>query len=146
MAGPIKIVVDTSVLIAALRSESGAAAELLRRILRFDVTLMLSYALLCEYKDVAFRPEQLLVSRFSADEIDGLLSRLEDLAEALPHDQSHRPLSTDPNDDVVLEAAINGDVQVSVTHNIRHLRDAAARFRIEVKTPGEFLESLRKTN
>ena len=143
MAERLKIVLDTSVLIAAFRSESGAAAELLRRIFRFDFRLMLSYALLCEYRDVAFRPQQLLVSRFSPDEIDGLLSRLEDLSEALPHDQSLRPLSIDPDDDLVLEAAINGEADAIVTHNVRHLRDAATRFKIEVKTPGELLKSLR---
>lgn len=141
-----RIVLDTSVLIAALRSESGAAARLLERILNFEVLLMLSYALHCEYRDVAFREKQLLSSRFSAEEVDTILTQLEELAQPLPHDESHRPLSIDPNDDLVLEAAINGEADVIVTHNIRHLREVALRFKIEVKTPAEFLYSMREAD
>ena len=55
----LKVVLDTSVLIAALRSGSGAPAAALIRILQLGARLLLSYALLCEYRDGALRPDQL---------------------------------------------------------------------------------------
>jgi putative PIN family toxin of toxin-antitoxin system len=139
-----KIILDTSVLIAALRSGSGAAAAVVIKILRLEVRMLLSYALVCEYRDVAVRPEQLTYCSRSADEVENLIAELEELAEPLPFSERHRPMSVDPDDDLVLEAAINGKVDVIVTHNIRHLRQAAARFKIEVSTPREFLEFLRR--
>jgi putative PIN family toxin of toxin-antitoxin system len=139
-----KIILDTSVLIAALRSGSGAAAAVVIKILRLEVRMLLSYALVCEYRDVALRPEQLTHCARSAVEVEKLIAELEELAEPLPFAERHRPMSIDPNDDLVLEAAINGKVNVIVTHNIRHLRQAAARFKIEVSTPREFLEFLRR--
>jgi putative PIN family toxin of toxin-antitoxin system len=140
----LKVVLDTSVLIAALRAGSGVSAEALVRILRLDVRLLLSYALLCEYRDVALRPDQLRAFQLTAKEVEEVISQVEELAEPLPFAESYRPLSPDPNDDLVLEAAINGRADLVVTHNIRHLREAAARFKIEVVTPPEFLQLLRR--
>ena len=138
-----KIVLDTSVLIAALRSGSGASAAALIRILRLDARLLLSYALVCEYRDVALRPDQLAAFQRTAQEVESLISELEELAEPLPFAERHRPISPDPDDDLVLEAAINGRADLILSHNIRHLRQAAARFKIEVVTPQEFLQLLR---
>ena len=69
-----KIVLDTSVLIAALRSGSGASAAALIGILRLDARLLLSYALVCEYRDVALRPDQLAAFQRTAQEVEALIS------------------------------------------------------------------------
>jgi putative PIN family toxin of toxin-antitoxin system len=138
-----KIILDTSVLIAALRSGSGASAVVLIKILQLEVRLLLSYSLLCEYRDVALRPGQLLAFQRTAEEVESLISELEEIAEPLPFAERYRPLSPDPGDDLVLEAAINGRADLILTHNIRHLRQAAAGFKIDVVTPQEFLQLLR---
>ena len=143
MAERLKIVLDTSVLIAALRSRSSASAEVILRILRAEVRIFLSIALLYEYRDVAMRSDQRAASQLPAAEIEVLIDQLEDVAEPTLSNEKRRPLSSDPNDDLVLEAAINGNVDRIVTHNIRHLREPASRFKIAVVTPREFLESLR---
>jgi putative PIN family toxin of toxin-antitoxin system len=140
----MKVVLDTSVLVAALRSGTGASAAAVVHILRLEVRLLLSYALVCEYRDVALRPEQLAACRRSATEVESFIAELEELAEPLPFAESHRPISPDPGDDLVLEAAINGRADLILSHNIRHLRQAAARFRIGVLTPQEFLQLLRR--
>lgn len=138
----LKVILDTSVLIAALRSGSGASAAALIRILRLDARLLLSYALVCEYRDVALRPDQLAAFQRTAQEVESLISELEELAEPLAFAERHRPLSPDPDDDLVLEAAINGRADFILTHNIRHLRQAAAGFKIDVVTPQEFFKLL----
>jgi predicted nucleic acid-binding protein len=47
-----------------------------------------------------------------------------------------RPQLTDPADELVLEAAVNGRTSVIVTHNVRDFLPVARDFEIEVITPG----------
>jgi predicted nucleic acid-binding protein len=49
----------------------------------------------------------------------------------------------DPDDELVLEAAINGQAGIMVTFNMRHLRPTK-RFGLVVLTPGRLLEILKK--
>ncbi len=51
-----------------------------------------------------------------------------------------RPL--DAEDEMILEAAVNGRTDALVTHNVRHF-GAASRFSVTVLTPGQYLEGLR---
>jgi predicted nucleic acid-binding protein len=55
-----------------------------------------------------------------------------------------RPQLTDPDDEMVFDAAINGQVEALVTHNIRDFEQAARRFGIRVCTPTELLWTLRR--
>jgi predicted nucleic acid-binding protein len=77
----VRIVLDTSVLITALRSSTGAAAENLRLVLLKKLTILMDYKLSCEYRDVAFRAEHLSVSGKTQEETTLLLDMLEALAE-----------------------------------------------------------------
>lgn len=51
-----------------------------------------------------------------------------------------RPVSPDPDDDMVIECAVNGSADVIVTFNTRDLKAAQTRFGIRVITPREFLQ------
>jgi predicted nucleic acid-binding protein len=51
---------------------------------------------------------------------------------------------TDADDEMVLEAAINGQAEAIVTHNRRDFERAAKRFGIEVLSPAELLEKIRR--
>lgn len=131
---------DTSALISALRSRTGAAARLLELVFQGEIALCMDYKLACEYRDVAMRPAQRTASFLSGAEIERLIVRIEQFAEAVEVVVRHRPLSMDPEDDMVLDIAINGRVDAVVTHNVRHFRDAGARFGIKVWTPGTFMK------
>jgi predicted nucleic acid-binding protein len=50
----------------------------------------------------------------------------------------------DPDDEMVLEAAINGHAEAIVTHNRRDFAAASIRFGIAVLSPGEFLTLLQQ--
>lgn len=50
-----------------------------------------------------------------------------------------RPQVSDPGDEMVLEAAINGRADALVTHNIRHFAPAALRFQLSILTPQQAL-------
>jgi len=139
-------VLDTSALIAALRSSAGAAANVLELVLQGDITLCMDFKLACEYRDVAMRPLQREASALSIAETERLIFRLEQFSEAVDVIERRRPLSIDPADDMVLDVAINGRVDVIVTHNVKHLHEPGARFGISVLTPGAFLKRLTEGN
>jgi putative PIN family toxin of toxin-antitoxin system len=140
----VRAVLDTSVLITALRSSTGAASETLRLALLGELTTLMDYKLACEYRDVALRAEHLHVSGKSRGETASILDALEAIAEPVYVALQHRPLSPDPNDDMVLDVAINGKADVIVTNNTKHFREAAERFHLEVLTPAELLSKVRK--
>ena len=55
-----------------------------------------------------------------------------------------RPQLSDPDDEIVLEAAVNGRADVLVTHNVRDFSSRAERFGLRVLRPGEFLKESRQ--
>ena len=69
---------------------------------------------------------------------------LEDIAEPVELNARNRPMSDDPDDEMVLDVAINGQAEAIVTNNVRHLRLPAERFGIKVLTPRELLVKLAK--
>ena len=117
---------------------------MLRLALRREPTVLMDYKLACEYRDVALRTEQLLVSSRSRAETIAVLDALEAIAEPVYVAFRHRPLSPDANDDMVLDVAINGNADVILTNNTRHFREAAKRFQLNVLTPAELLSKFRK--
>jgi putative PIN family toxin of toxin-antitoxin system len=133
---------DTSVVVAGLRSPNGASAKIIDLIQVGGVTLCLDYKLSCEYRDVATRPEHCKASGLSVRQVGDFLSALEDIAEPIRMKRRYRNLSPDPADDMVLEAAINASADTIVTHNLRHLKEPGKRFGIPVLTPAEFLERI----
>lgn len=138
----MRVVLDTTVLITGLRSPAGAAAEVLDLILHGDITLLLDYKLACEYRDVAMRPKHLYAAGLSIRDTEQFIRVLENLAEPVFVGTKYRPMSSDPDDDMVLDVAINGHANAIVTNNIRHLRRAAEEFGLNVFTPKELIEEL----
>jgi len=138
----VRVVIDTSVLIAALRSGGGASAEVLRLALRYELTTLMDYKLAAEYREVALRTEQLRASGRSASDTRVLLDALEAVAEPVYVAFRHRPLSTDADDDRVLDIAINGGARAVVTMNTKHFRAAAKPFGVDTITPAQLLTRL----
>ena len=104
----------------------------------------MDYKLSLEYREVALRREHVLASSLSRVEIERLIEILERAAEGVKVVDQPRPMSADPDDDMILDVAINGDADAIVTNNARHFRSAAGRFGIRVLSPAELLELLRK--
>jgi predicted nucleic acid-binding protein len=139
----VRLVLDTDVVVAAMRSPSGASAELLRRIDRGDATMLLTVALALEYEAICTLAEHRLASKLSAAEagiyIDGLIG----MAEPVKAFFRWRPQLRDPGDELVLEAAVNGQADAIVTFNESHLREARS-FGVEVIRPAEALRRIRQ--
>jgi putative PIN family toxin of toxin-antitoxin system len=140
----VKVVLDTAALISAIRSSTGAAAEIVRLAAVRKLTLLMDYKLVCEYRDVSLRPQRVAASGRAPEDAEATIEMLEAIATPVLVRVKHRPLSQDGNDDMVLDVAINGQADVVVTNNIKDFRGAAERFGIEVMTPREFLIAFRK--
>lgn len=139
----MRVVLDTAALVSAIRSETGAAAELLRRILLGELTLLMDYKLACEYRDVALRSDHLLAAKMTTTQVEEIINYLEAVATPVWVDIKHRPMSRDEADDMVLDLAINGQADVVVTNNLRDFLPAAD-FGIRVLTPRDLLVELRQ--
>ena len=131
-----QVVLDTNVLVAALRSKRGASHLLLTHIGSSNWRPNLTVALALEYEAVLKRESQpfgLTESQID-DVIDGICSR------SGLHRQYFlwRPVAADPDDDLVLEAAIASKSDFIVTYNKRDF-GASLEFGIECLTPKELL-------
>ncbi|MFT4256372.1 MAG: putative toxin-antitoxin system toxin component, PIN family [Pseudoxanthomonas sp.] len=139
-----RIVVDTSILVAAFRSRSGASNALLTRIALGEVKPLVTTALFLEYEDVLKRPEHRLATGMSETAVDSVLAALASASLPVEVHFRWRPQLRDPADEFVLEAAVNGRADALVTHNVRDFGMAPGRFGLKVMTPAEFLGVLRK--
>jgi len=135
-------VMDTDVLVAAFRSDAGASRQVLEaaRVLRFE--LLLSVPLMLEYEAVLSRPEHLAASGASKEDVTAVLDELARIGKRVALEIRMRPILRDPNDEMVLETAINGRADAIITFNERDFRPVAARFRWSVLRPGEVVRRL----
>jgi predicted nucleic acid-binding protein len=136
---PPTVILDTNVLVAGLRSNTGASHLLLRAIGGDRFELGLTAPLVLEYESVLKRPG--LVPLPPAD-IDVLLDYLCGAGKCRPVRFRVRPAATDPSDDLVLEAAVATGSAYVVTLNPSDMREGAERYGIGLLTPGEALGQL----
>lgn len=139
----MRIVLDTSVLVAALRSTLGVGNAILRLVAQRKLVLLATPPLFLEYEDVLKRPEHRLVHGLSLEEIDEFLRELAALIEPVELHFRWRPQVHDSNDEMVLEAAINGDANALVTYNTSDFSAAAERFDLPVLTPAAVLKKVK---
>ncbi len=135
---------DTACLVTAIRSSGGAAGEVLRAIFRREVVPLMDLKLSLEYRDAALRAEHVKASALNRTAILELIEAMEAFAEPVKVITQVRPLSPDPNDDMILDLAISGRAEAVVTNNTKHFSSPARRFGIAVLSPAELLETLRK--
>jgi putative PIN family toxin of toxin-antitoxin system len=137
-----RVVLDTNVLVAALRSRDGASNHLLRAVAQRRIVALSSTALFLEYEAVLKRPEQRLAHGLDFDKIERALSHLAALCEPVDLEFAWRPQLPDPDDELVLAAAVNGRADVIATFNIKDFESGASRFGLKVLTPGQILKGM----
>ncbi len=136
----LRIVLDTSVLVAAFRSPYGASRRMLELLLAKRFILLATPALFLEYESVLCRAEHIAVHGYSTQEIERFLELLSGFTELVRVDFQWRPQLRDPGDEFVPEAAINGKADAIVTFNGKHFLPATLRFGIEVVAPGSIIK------
>ena len=134
-----QIVVDTNVLLAALRSQRGASHRLLRLIDSGKFEINVSVPLVLEYEATA----KAMLSETSLNEQD--LAAIIDYLCAIANRRDiyylWRPFSRDPKDDMVLELAVAAGCGAIVTFNKRDFYGVDS-LGLRVLTPQEFLREI----
>lgn len=134
---------DTAVVVAALRSPQGASAGILRAARHNRVTLLATVALAMEYEAVCRRPEHQLASGLSSRELEIFVTAVISLAEPVEPRFLWRPQLRDPADEMVLEAAVNGRASALVTFNQRDFGPVVSSFGIDVLLPRELIGRIK---
>ena len=136
---------DTDVMVAAFRSSRGASRQLLLGALHGEFQLLLSVPLILEYEAVLNRSEHLAACGLNATEIGQVLDDLAAVAERVSLSFRWRPKLSDPDDDMVLETAVNGNASAIVSFNQRDFAAAGTEFAFRVVSPGAALELIRRS-
>ncbi len=131
---------DSSVLVAALRSRQGASFRLLELLRDNQFEIAVSVPLVLEYEAVLVRHAvELSLSREAA------VGVVDFLCGVAHHQDIHflwRPSLSDPQDEFVLELAVAANCEAIITHNVRDFV-ATKKFKPQVLTPAAFLARIR---
>ena len=135
----MRVVIDTNVLLASLRSRRGASFRLVQQLGSPHFQPVISPPLCLEYEDVFRRPG--LAPGYSPQDIGDFLDYfLSQCIECRIH-FLWRPHLPDPKDDMILELALAGSAQFIITHNLRDFQGVDA-LKIRAVTPDDFLRIL----
>jgi putative PIN family toxin of toxin-antitoxin system len=132
------IVLDTNVVISALRSRRGASFAILRQIGESWVPLI-SVPLVLEYEAVGKREAERL--GLPASTVDSIVRAFCFVGRETDVYFRLRPFLPDPDDEFLLELSVAGRADAIVTHNVRHFA-GAEQVGIRVMTPREFLRTI----
>ena len=127
--------IDTNVLVSAVRSRRGASFRLLSLVGGREFEITISVPLLFEYEDALMRIVPAIVA---ARDVRDILDYLCEVADKRHVFYLWRPVLSDPRDDHVLEAAVAGGCDAIVTFDRRHFA-GAERFGVRVVSPKDFL-------
>ena len=140
----LRVVLDTNVLVAALRSGSGASRQILLALRDERFSALVSVPLFMEYEATLKRAALLRETKLSLRDIDELLDIVAACCEQTDIHFSWRPQLRDPKDEMVLETALNSRAEALVTFNRADFEAACANLDVGLLSPSQFLERLRK--
>ena len=136
MAQP-RVVLDTNVLVAGMRSRRGASFEMLSLLGSPHFEVCVSVPLVFEYEDVLIR-EALALPRSMVNDV------LDYLCHVAHKQQIHflwRPFLMDPKDDLVVEVSVASQSTSIITFNLKDF-SSVTQFGIRAETPGDFLDRI----
>ena len=141
----MRVILDTNVLVSALRSDMGASYAIVSQLPSERFQMALTVPLYLQYQDVLTRPEH-MTGASTRDEILNFLRYLCSIAHRQRVFFLWRPWLKDPQDDMVLEAAVASQSRHIITHNLRDFTgsEIEAYFGIVPIRPREFLHRLRR--
>lgn len=134
-----RFVIDTSVVVAGLRSRRGAAFRVLEEIGGDRFEIALSVPLVLEYEDALGRHAG--AAGLSRSDIDTLLNYFCHVAHRQAIFFLWRPFLPDPNDDHLFELAVAAGCEGIVTYNVRDFA-GVGQFGIRVLEPADFLRRI----
>ncbi|MGA9024906.1 MAG: PIN domain-containing protein [Steroidobacteraceae bacterium] len=138
----MRLVLDTDVVVAAMRSPSGASAALLMAARRGEIQMLANVGLALEYEATCRRVEHGVAAGLSPAQVVIFIDAVIAMAEPVETHFLWRPQLRDPGDEIVLEAAVNGRAGAIVTFNRKDYGDVPVRFGLEVIAPADALRRI----
>ena len=139
----MKLVLDTNVIVAAMRSPSGASAALLKAARRGEIKMLANVALALEYEATCRRAEHGVAAGLSPDQVGVFIDAVIGMAVPVETHFLWRPQLRDPADELVLEAAVNGQALAIVTFNQRDFGTVPLQFDVDVLSPVNALRRIK---
>lgn len=140
----MKFAFDTDVIVASLRSRSGASNALMHELRAGQIEAVASVPMMLEYEEVLMRPEQRQATGMSVQDVNVFLDTLALLITPVEPYFLWRPMLLDPDDEMVLDAAVSGGAEAIVTFNVQDFLPVSTLFNVQILTPAEALRRLRK--
>ena len=100
--------------------------------------------MMLEYEAVLMRPEQRQATGMSVQDVQDFLDGLAALLVPVTPHFLWRPHLRDPDDEMVLDAAVNGGAEAIVTFNVQDFLPGADAFNLQILTPAETLLQIRR--
>lgn len=135
-----KIVIDTNVVISALRSQRGASARLISLIGTGLFEMHISIPIVLEYEEVLTRYRTSL--GLNQDDVEDLVDAFCTLA--IHHEKIYfrwRPFLPDQKDEFILDLAVAAQSDYIITYNLKDFV-GAERFGVKVSDPKTFLQAI----
>jgi putative PIN family toxin of toxin-antitoxin system len=141
-----RLVLDTSVLVAALKSSTGTSRAVLRLCLQGRCRPLMGEKLFNEFESFLGRAELFRACPLTPPEREELLDAFLSVCEWVPVFYLWRPNLPDEGDNHLIELAVAGAAADVVTHNVGDLRGGQLRFpQLGIATPAQFLKTWRET-
>jgi len=140
-----RTVFDTNMLVAAIINQNGYPAQILSAWRMGIIEIVVSPAIMREYRRVLFFPEVRASSQTSEAEILNLLSTLDGNAILVPGVLDLRVIAKDPTDDKFFAAAVEGEANYIITKEQAWKKLKTYRG-IRIVSPSKFFEILQKLN
>ncbi|MEW5815286.1 MAG: putative toxin-antitoxin system toxin component, PIN family [Spirochaetota bacterium] len=141
----MRVIFDTCVWVAAIRSRRGASFALLSEIPHKRFQFGVSVPLFLEYREKLFETESIGHTPLNQKQIEAILSALAHYGVEVPIYFHLRPNLMDENDNMVFECAANFGASAIITHNVKDfLTPELEGYEIDIITPGQFIKKIRR--
>lgn len=139
----MRVILDTNVLVSAVRSRHGASYAMVSQLPSPKFEIALTIPLYIEYQDVLTWPE-IMTEQYSVDEAIQFTRYLASIAHKQAIHFLWRPWLKDPKDDMVLEAALASQSRYIVTYNLKDFIGKGIEENLEITavTPKNFLAEI----
>ena len=139
-----RIIIDTCVIVSALKSKNGASYKIFSNINKSVFRYGISVALFLEYKSKLLEFSKTKLLPLNINDVNIILSALVYYSHNVPIYYHIRPNLKDENDNMVYECGVNFGAEYIVTHNIKDFKGGDLKpFNTKIITPQQFLKKVR---